>query len=419
MENKYLLALALGTKHKVEFKCVENPVDFDLIELKKFDTVVFNIQSSRENLMPKLESFRSGKCQTTVILLFSRHEDLIMMFALLKNSTVKSLHQPKMISFLNPNPVVGGEYSENMIYGLILCEVIYGAPLLDFNGPVSNIDVVVNQVTPPESRLAFVNEGSLVISSIHSEYFCLYIGEKIVLDKYRLSIGEGSVDDDIGDHPDIMGDETLADIVVASVDEVDATFEPEACSTFLVSSSQSKTHESSELDGVNGSNSPIVKVGNKHHIESDTCSDEEKDEEENDEEESEESEESAGEENGEEGEEEDDEEDEEEGGEGDGFEDKDCDENGEITQVEKTGFDTARYKRFTEMLHKFIDETGRESVEIDVIRNYFKGQIESDPVLDEEFDIFITNLVSENRGFIVDKDEENEGKISGSIVLVT
>ena len=143
-----------------------------------------------------MESLRSGEYETTVILLFSRQEDQRIAFGLLGKSAVKSLNQPKMISFLKPKPGVVEGYSGNMTYGLVFCEIICKQPLLDFNGPLSNIDGVVNQVTPPESTLAFVNEGTLDISSIHSEYTCVYIGEKIAIDKFKLSIDDSSVGDD-------------------------------------------------------------------------------------------------------------------------------------------------------------------------------------------------------------------------------
>ena len=47
---KYLLALALGSDFRVKFKYVEDPVNFDLSELKRFETVVFNIESLEETL---------------------------------------------------------------------------------------------------------------------------------------------------------------------------------------------------------------------------------------------------------------------------------------------------------------------------------------------------------------------------------
>ena len=47
---KYLLALALGSDFRVKFKYVEEPVNFDSSELKRFETVVFNIESLEETL---------------------------------------------------------------------------------------------------------------------------------------------------------------------------------------------------------------------------------------------------------------------------------------------------------------------------------------------------------------------------------
>ena len=52
-----------------------------------------------------------------------------------------------MISFLKSKPGFVEGYSGNMTYGLVFCEIICKQPLLDFNGPLSNIDGVVNQVT--------------------------------------------------------------------------------------------------------------------------------------------------------------------------------------------------------------------------------------------------------------------------------
>ena len=197
-----------------------------------------------------------------------------------------------------------GEYLENMIHGLVLAYGVYQGQLKDFNGPLCNIDEVVNQLTPPESILAFVNEGDLTITSIHSLSACEYFGGKSSIVKFSKSLGEsigqGVINEDVigsnivlglGDIDKVdMNSNTVnggfneaeinSDFVSDPIGEVEdiTVFEPKACSSFLGAPGSNKNHavSSSNLTCETGeSSSSASKLGKDSESSEDDVSEEE------------------------------------------------------------------------------------------------------------------------------------------------
>ena len=218
---------------------------------------------------------------------------------------------------------------------------MYEAPLKDFNGALSNIDLVVNQVSPPNASLAFVNEGNLVITSIHSLYACEYIGEKMALEKFSKDI-KGTDSEDLKNVNSDAIDENVSMNDVPPDREI-VEFIPNACSSFV---------KTSQIEFTSGNSSQESDSG-------------------------------------------DDESDESKSGHGEGAVDVSL----QMSTIEKEsqGISQEKYRQFVMMLHKCWDKSGKESVEIDVLKNFVFEQEESDPIAEDEIDLCLDKMVYENK----------------------
>ena len=190
---KYCTAVVLGFD-EVKLKCVTDASRLKASELTNFDTIVFNVSRLTTNLVLKVESLRKGNENVSVILLFDRQDDQLIMFSHMKISKEKSLNAPIRICFTRKAPIVSENVREILIQGIVLTVINLQEPLTDFNGPLSSIDKVVHQVSPPDANLAFVNEGSLEIVNIHSLHPCQYFGDKFSLENFKSSLGNLSID---------------------------------------------------------------------------------------------------------------------------------------------------------------------------------------------------------------------------------
>ena len=269
---KYCQSVALDVEdNQVKYNCVDVK-KLSLGQLGKFDLVVFNIEKTDQHLIRRVEELKAANSHTPIILLFAEPEDHLIACAFLKKSADQSLLYPKSICFVREASIVRGEYLENMIHGLVLAYGVYQGQLKDFNGPLCNIDEVVNQLTPPESILAFVNEGDLTITSIHSLSACEYFGGKSSIVKFSKSLGEsigqGVINEDVigsnmvlglGDIDKVdMNSNTVnggfneaeinSDFVSDPIGEVEdiTVFEPKACSSFLGAPGSNKSHAATD-----------------------------------------------------------------------------------------------------------------------------------------------------------------------------
>ena len=343
---EYCLSVLMDTEAvlKVTYKNVEDANNITFSDLTKFDTVVFNVKCLKGSLIKKVENLRVANALSCVILLFAKQEDQLKAFDLLRKSAEKSLAGPmtRRICFIKDIPDVSGDYCENLIHGVICSVAVYEAPLKDFNGALSNIDLVVNQVSPPNASLAFVNEGNLVIPSIHSLYACEYIGEKMALDKFSKYI-KGTESEDLKNMNSDANDVSMNDV---PSDREIAEFIPNACSSFVMTSRLEVTSGNSSKESDSG----------------------------------------------------DDESDESKRGHGEGAVEVSL----ETSTIEKEsqGISQEKYRQFVMMLHKCWDKSGKESVEIDVLKNFVFEQEESDPIGEDEIDQCIDKMVYESKVMI-------------------
>ena len=73
-----------------------------------------------------------------------------------------------------------------MVYGVLCYQAVYNPPIKVFNGDLFNLENVVNQLSPPDAKNCFVNEGDLCIVKVHSQYSCSYIGQGSAIHKFMI-----------------------------------------------------------------------------------------------------------------------------------------------------------------------------------------------------------------------------------------
>ena len=177
---------------KIALKVIDSISTFDVHLLDGYSCVVFYLSTVSNTVLKKVESFKYENGRSSLILIFDRYADLKTAECILNLSDVKKLKEYQLIAFENCEPRVEKNYCENMIFGLAFYEAVYQAPVQMFNGPLKNIDNVVNQISPPGAKLAFVCDEKLQIQSIHSVYACTYFGQKNVVQRFNSSLETGA-----------------------------------------------------------------------------------------------------------------------------------------------------------------------------------------------------------------------------------
>ena len=182
-----------GNTPKASFKTVDNFINIEFSTLSEFDTVVINCRNLTEGQVQQLKALKAASISTNIILLFSGQDEKMEIFSKLDSD----LPNLKEIFFETEQPIRKGEFCQNLKHGLISSPIVFKPPLKCFNGPISNLENVVDQISPPGGKSVFINEESLIITAIHSNFSCEYYGEKNALDHFdkKLRSGSGVVKD--------------------------------------------------------------------------------------------------------------------------------------------------------------------------------------------------------------------------------
>jgi hypothetical protein len=182
--------------------------------------------------MERLEYLKITKKQVALILLFSCQKDQVKVLEQLNLDSNSSFYKPRQICFLKEEPRAVDNYSENLIHGVVCASSVYHPPLKDFNGGIINLDHVVNQLSPPGSVTAFVNEGNLRIISIHSQYCSEYVGERAAIDRFKKELSKIKAREDteadvmeptVGDESEVLN---VADTSFENMREVPEVSKP-------------------------------------------------------------------------------------------------------------------------------------------------------------------------------------------------
>ena len=233
---------------RVTLTVIDSLADLDLssLNINHLQTVVFNVKGCDNDLVQKLEIVRQTNNQISFILIFEKQAEQLKVAELLEFDANKSEYNPKNVYFLkdNSNKKVG-QYFENLVHGIVCTRTLYEAPLRQFNGPLKNLELIVNQISPPGATLAFVNESNLKITKIHSKFPCEYIGLKMAIERFSTELNHDL--DGGGDEEELQFTEK-ASTSNPNIPEKDASlflesfsvFSPPANSTFVQNNGQNK-----------------------------------------------------------------------------------------------------------------------------------------------------------------------------------
>ena len=169
-------------------KEIKNVQDVDLKTLSGFETVVFNCRKLTQLQVQQLEALKADHISTNFILLFCEEDEKREAFNQLKTGLVNL----REIYFEADQPIRKGDHCQNLKLGIISAPIVFKPPVKSFNGPLSNLDNLVNQITPPGGKNVFINEGNLQITAIHSAFSCEYFGEKSALDMLDKKLRTGT-----------------------------------------------------------------------------------------------------------------------------------------------------------------------------------------------------------------------------------
>ena len=241
---------------KLTFTEITSFAELDLEKLGNPKTIVINIEDVKSDLIGKMEHLKLAYHHVSFILIFANQDQQLEVYELLKDDVNKKVFTPRKICFLKETPKVVNKFSENMVHGIVCCANIYQAPLKEFNGPIANLDGVVNQISPPGSTLVFINEGNLKFKKIHSKYPCQYIGDKPAINIFTKVLANDTGDTLSGDVNEVeencvgsieaeaTGNNEARkelDESVQSSSVVMTDFSPVMCSTFISKSNDLST----------------------------------------------------------------------------------------------------------------------------------------------------------------------------------
>ena len=169
--------------------------DVDLSKFSGFATIVVNCRKLEVVQVKQLLDMKSEHISTNVVLLFCDQDEKMEVFGQLE-SDIGNLRE---IFFETNQPNRKGDFCQNLKLGIVSAPIVYKPPLKSFNGPICNLETVINQITPPQGKSVFVNDGNLVITAIHSNVSCQYVGVKIALEQFdrKLRSGIGVLANDV------------------------------------------------------------------------------------------------------------------------------------------------------------------------------------------------------------------------------
>ena len=211
---------------KLSFHVVDTVNDVDVNSLESYQTIVLNIKHVTNSLFQGLEVLKLAKSHVAIILLFSRQVDQVDVYEKLSTESNRAVFNPRKICFLKEDPKTADKFCENLAHGLVCASSVYEPPLKEFNGGMTNLDLVVNQLSPPGASAVFVNEGNLRISSIHSKLCCLYIGEQNAINRFNKELVNEKTGDAMEINIEVVGNQMVES------DPENNVFTPLACSSF-------------------------------------------------------------------------------------------------------------------------------------------------------------------------------------------
>ena len=371
---------------KLTFQVVDTTNDVDVDSLNIYQTIVLNIKHVTNSLFQGLEIFKLAKSHVAIILLFSRQVDQVDAFEKLSTDSNRGVFNPRKICFMKEDPKTADKFCENLTHGLVCASSVYEPPLKEFNGGMTNLNLVVNQLSPPGASAVFVNEGNLRITSIHSKCCCLYIGEENAIKRFKKELVNEKTGDAM-ENSEVVGNHT--------VESDPDLFSPLACSSFKVGEGPSlldvgnRKPESKNEVSWDDEVSKAGSEGNRDSEDEDPYGSGE--------------EEDGGKHDDEIGEDEEHEDEDHRGG-GSG-ENSDSDNPSKRMKVDDAamrvkasdGDNDVRYNHFLQLFDKCVEMNQAKSFRIDIVRSYLVSMEKVKPFSNSEIDSFLDQMAGDNK----------------------
>ena len=182
----------------VKFEAVERLSEISEETLERFDIILLNLSLFDAGApMTVIEvALRTSKPAMGVLALFRDEQQLSEAIKYLSILTRPKDFVVKHIYFEADNPKLVKGFLMNATYGLLFGKVIlFEPPLKMSNGDLkNNLKQFIRKISPTNAKIAFLNQGNLPITSIHtalgdSAEEVVYFGNKQALDKF-LSVKE-------------------------------------------------------------------------------------------------------------------------------------------------------------------------------------------------------------------------------------
>ena len=164
---------------------VDSVFDVCHLDMSEASTIVFNLESSvkMEELSEYLLNLKKNKPSLSFLLLFTNGEIQRGFLNFLSSKRFQGL-SPHQVFFDDEKENI--EVSElglfnNLKFALVCTSHVARPPLKVYNGNLSNISAVVEQVTPAGGSVAFVNQGCLPLMDLQIDSSVVYYGGKLQL----------------------------------------------------------------------------------------------------------------------------------------------------------------------------------------------------------------------------------------------
>ena len=109
--------------------------------------------------------------------------------------------------------------NNNLKFALVCTSFISKPPLKVYNGNLSNLKCVIEQLSPEVGLVAFVNEGCLPLVNLDLTSSVVYYGEKQVIEKFKKEKNQAkgvfvnpTLDDEVGKDQTIIAQSKLTSL---------------------------------------------------------------------------------------------------------------------------------------------------------------------------------------------------------------
>ena len=182
------------------------------LDMSEADTVVFNLKGGVEisEFAAYLKRMKEAKPSVSFVLLFNTEEHQQAVKSYLSTKEFQVLGAQQIFFDAQDITISASGVYNNLKFALVCWSYISKPPLKVYNGNLSNLKSVVEQVSPEVGLVAVVNEGSLSLVNLDLNSSVVYYGEKHAIEKFKRekSQAKGVFENHLGD-AEVRMDQTI------------------------------------------------------------------------------------------------------------------------------------------------------------------------------------------------------------------